>query len=314
MVVDRASLKRARDSALRLTRSVRNATISLTVTLASRRKVGAPEVEATILDICHRLKTLETQLHQFLSDEIITWIEEALAGNGCLRSINRWGSTSTTWHDAVEALARSFSIVMLCDSETPTSIEEQLLGSTASVQRKTDLPTYFDNLRKRLRQFDFPDEDVDAAIRLEHAIAVEKLRISHNNTTRTDPQDCTQESNSGDPDLGHERAELIPPRALKAAEQYRQVCKAHGVALLSDKEAYSKLANAMEVSGESSDLPALETWARNLREYRQQTGQQKHKPSSGQMRTMASTVRADQIEGQDLPTRTRTSQAVESGS
>ena len=94
----------------------------------------------------------------------------------------------------------------------------------------------------------------------------------------------------------------IPGRARKAGEQYRQAAEALGVSDPTDREAYDQLAAAMKLSGEKADLPKFDTWQRNLREYRQRTGQQKNKPRAGRRRNTGTLVRRDQIESTHLPT------------
>ncbi|MEK6676510.1 MAG: hypothetical protein AABZ47_12770 [Planctomycetota bacterium] len=93
----------------------------------------------------------------------------------------------------------------------------------------------------------------------------------------------------------------IPPRALKAGEQYKQAIEALGVTAATDRELYGQLAKAHKTAGES--FPTFPTWQRNLREYRRLTNQQKYgthaKVQGGSM------VRPDQIEPNALPTRIR---------
>ncbi len=97
----------------------------------------------------------------------------------------------------------------------------------------------------------------------------------------------------------------VPNRARKAGEQYRQAAEALGVSDPTDWEAYNQLGAAMGLSGEEADLPRLDTWQRNLREYRRLTGQQKNKPRAGREGSAGSLVRADLIEPKHLPTRIR---------
>jgi hypothetical protein len=97
----------------------------------------------------------------------------------------------------------------------------------------------------------------------------------------------------------------IPLRALKAGEQYRQAVEALGQTDPTDLEVYDKLAAALGQSGESKDLPCFATWQRNLRLYRNHTGQQKNKPRAGRKGNSGSMIRADQITPDQLPTRVR---------
>jgi hypothetical protein len=92
---------------------------------------------------------------------------------------------------------------------------------------------------------------------------------------------------------------------MKAGEQYRQTLDALGVASVSDREAYDQLGAVMERSGESAELPALDTWQRNLREYRRLTGAQKNTPRRGRTQGSGSLVRPDDIEPSQMPTRIR---------
>ncbi len=97
----------------------------------------------------------------------------------------------------------------------------------------------------------------------------------------------------------------IPDRAQKAGKQYQQAAEALGVVEPADREAYDQLVKAHEQAGEADALPALETWQRNLRTYRQLTGQQKNKPRAGRERGAQGLARADQIEPEHWPTRVR---------
>jgi len=98
---------------------------------------------------------------------------------------------------------------------------------------------------------------------------------------------------------------IIPNRARKAGEQYLQTVEALGLSNPTDRQAYDQFAAAMEQSGESADLPRFGSWQRNLRTYRRLTGQQKNQPRAGRRGSTASTVRADQIEPEQLPSRIR---------
>lgn len=97
----------------------------------------------------------------------------------------------------------------------------------------------------------------------------------------------------------------IPDYARKAGEQYKQAAKALGQSAPLDREAYDRIATAMEQSGEKVELQSFDTWQRSLREYRRLTGQQKNTPRAGRGQNSRSLVPADRIEPSLLPTRIR---------
>lgn len=122
------------------------------------------------------------------------------------------------------------------------------------------------------------------------------------------------------PDAGDRAGELntaaqpevsLPTRALKAGGQYRLAAEALDVSEPTDREVYDQIAAASKISGEIADLPTFETWQRNLRVYRQCTGQQKNKPRAGRKGGEKTLVPSDRIEPEHLPTRIRPKSAEE---
>ncbi len=102
----------------------------------------------------------------------------------------------------------------------------------------------------------------------------------------------------------------IPDRARRAWEQYRQAVETLG-GEPSDRQVYDQLAAAFQSSGESAELPAFDTWQRNLREYRRLTAQQKNKPRAAREHPRVSCAQTDQLDVAELPTRIRPKRADE---
>ncbi len=100
---------------------------------------------------------------------------------------------------------------------------------------------------------------------------------------------------------------VIPPRANKAADQYKQAIRALGTEESTDREAYEhleaawNLAKARVQEDPVDKLPNFATWQRNLREYRRLTGTQKHRPRAGNAKTAGHFARPDQIEPKHWP-------------
>lgn len=103
----------------------------------------------------------------------------------------------------------------------------------------------------------------------------------------------------------------IPSRAQKAWEQYRQAAEAFGGGEPTDRQVHDQLTAALKSSGESADVPAFETWQRNLREYRRLTDQQKNKSRAGRAQPRASSVPLDLLGAAEQPTRIRQKRADE---
>ncbi|MFH1417676.1 MAG: hypothetical protein ABII12_05240 [Planctomycetota bacterium] len=87
----------------------------------------------------------------------------------------------------------------------------------------------------------------------------------------------------------------IPERAKKAYGQYKNAVEALGVSKPTDREAYDALYETYKQSGELDDLPAFGSWARNVREYRLATKQQKNKPRSGRNATARDVVKRSEL-------------------
>jgi hypothetical protein len=153
--------------------------------------------------------------------------------------------------------------------------------------------------RARLAAYHHRAVELEAIIRVQVGIPAE---------TSTPAQPAggggtSTEGPSGAAPQGNDAA--IPARARKAYEQYRQAAEALGDPNPTDRQAYDQLVRACEQSDEADELPTSDAWQRNLREYRERTGTQKHKSRRERAQPRASCTRPDQLNVNELPTSIR---------
>lgn len=85
---------------------------------------------------------------------------------------------------------------------------------------------------------------------------------------------------------------------MKAFAQYADIERRYALSNPTDGQVYEILKREQEATGES-DLPTFDTWTRNLRKHRKDTGQSKSSPRAG--RQLAGGVSAKDLHPDELP-------------
>jgi|GEM_PF-6889293 len=152
--------------------------------------------------------------------------------------------------------------------------------------------------------------DDEAKQFIQEAMTTVGYDLSHQPNDRrvTDPAQPGGEegSHAGQGASGSDPSDAkIPPRAVKAGQQYKQAVDVHDGAKLEDREAYEAITRAYRQANEENELPKFDTWQRNLREWRRLTGTQKKSRRAGRAAQARSLVKAEDIEPESLPTHLR---------
>jgi hypothetical protein len=133
-------------------------------------------------------------------------------------------------------------------------------------------------------------------------LAPAKTDTAEAGTLPTRDADCASSERAPKP---HTDQPEIPQRAIKAWDGYTKACEAlkDTNSHPTDRAAYDLLVKVLARDDEGEELPRFDSWQRNLREYRQKTGQQKRKPRRDHRQSSGLMVHVNELDYRELPTR-----------